>query len=118
MIWAKGPGSPHWMAMRRVRASSMARVASALSQGVFASSGTKMLSTRRARCSAPTVGKLLNTSPQPQAPSLADTRSHSAGRLLMAPNALASGALIGARSTQHSSLVMVGRIAAMLACLG
>jgi hypothetical protein len=29
---------------------------------------------------------------------------------------LASGALIGARNTQHSSLVMVGRIAAMLAC--
>ena len=86
MICAKGPGSPHWIAMRRVRASSMARVASALSQGACASSGTKMLS--------------------------------SAGRLLMAPKALASGVRIGARSTQHSSLVMVGSIAVMLACHG
>ena len=63
-------------------------------------------STRRARCSAPTCGKLLNTSPQPRAPSLAVMRRNTAGRFVIAPNAFATGSAIGARSTQHSTFSM------------
>ena len=69
-----------------------------------------MLSTSRARCSAPTCGKLQNTSPQPHAPSLAVTRRKTAGRFVIAPNAFATGSAIGARNTQHSTRLIVGSI--------
>jgi len=95
---AKGPGSPHWSASRRVRSSSMDATTSGL-HVVFASSGSKMLRASRARCSAPTCGKLQKTSPQPHAPSEATTRRNSAGRFVIAPNAFATGTSIGARKT-------------------
>jgi hypothetical protein len=51
---AKGPGSPHWIAIRRVRADSASSVAAGSVATVPTSSGEKMLSTSRPRCSAPT----------------------------------------------------------------
>ena len=110
VICANGPGSPHWIAIGRVRRSSIARTGAGSSAPSPWRSGAKMLSTSRARCSAPTCGKLLNTSPQPHAPSLAATRRNTAGRLVIAPNALATGCAIGARNTQHSTFSIRGVI--------
>src|SRR5438128_2475141 len=51
----------------------------------------------RARCSAPTVGKLHQISPQPTAPSASVSRTSTAGRSRMVPKEVCTGGLAGAR---------------------
>src|SRR5690606_25802280 len=87
------------------------QVSAGRSLGVPSTSGATISRTRRARCSAPTVGKLQNTSPQPHAPSAALARTNTAGRSVMLPTAAATGRSMGARKTQHSTLaIVIGRL--------
>ena len=65
----------------------------------FVNNGASTLLMRRARCSAPTDGKLHHTSPRPLAPSVSSTSTSSIGRSRIVPNDVVTSVVNGNRYT-------------------
>ena len=102
---ASGPGSPVWMASTRSLALSVCHSVATSGQSWLSTSGATVSISSRARCSAPTPGKLHHTSPQPCAPSAPVTRTKTAGRSRIVPKDVTTGVAMGARSAQASMRV-------------
>src|SRR5262245_20783836 len=93
---ANGPGSPLWMALRRVRAVRSIRAAAGVAQLRPDVIGSIVVSSKRILLSAPEGGKFAHTSPHPKAPSLSCTLISSALRAEIEPNDVTIGSAIGA----------------------
>src|SRR5579875_1902124 len=115
MACAIGPISPVCSTSTSSSRESVRNVSSGAASVRPASRGPITSLTSRARCSAPTVGKLLHASPQPSAPSLSTTRTSTDGRSRKTPNATRNGCSSGARKQNASTAeICIGTVGVIL----
>jgi hypothetical protein len=99
MHCATGPGSPAWIASTAEASVSSRKIAAGSSTTRPTTPGANPLETSRARCSAPTEGKLHHTSPQPLIPSSPTASTSTMGRSRIVPNEVRRGLATGQRKT-------------------